>query len=80
MQLKRYLLFTLLWAYVFAVPLAAQEKIVKITDLKESNTTLSNANEAIVLVKSAIEDIEVKTKYGQSDRQAKHNIQRHFHL
>ena len=61
MQLKRYLLSTLLWVYIFAVPLAAQEKIVKITDLKESSTTLSNANEAIVLVKSAIEDIEVKT-------------------
>lgn len=46
---------------ILTIPLVAQEKIVKITDLKELDATHSKANEAIIWVKSAIENITVKT-------------------
>lgn len=61
MQTKKHLFITLLLAYLVIVPLTAQEKIVKISDLKELGEVHTKTDEAIILVKSAIENIVVKT-------------------
>ena len=61
MRTKRYLFIKLLLAALVTIPLTAQEKIVKISNLKELTEPHPKTNEALVLVKSAIEDIVVKT-------------------
>ena len=61
MRTKRYLFIKLLLAALITIPLTAQEKIVKISNLKELTEPHPKTNEALVLVKSAIEDIVVKT-------------------
>ena len=61
MQTKKNLFISLLLTVLFTTPTVAQEKIVKISGLKELVTPHPQTNEAIVLVKSDIEDIVVKT-------------------
>lgn len=61
MRTKRHLFIGLLWVIVFTIPLIAQEKIVKISNLKEQTKAHSKTDEAIIFVKSAIENIMVKT-------------------
>lgn len=51
----------MLLSVLFSLPLTAQEKIVKISGLTELAEPHPQANEAIVFVKSDIEDIVVKT-------------------